>query len=301
MAASINTLQDFLKTYRAELRRAAEAGMEMPPLTEELFGRFERTGDRLEYEAVYFARRKCLAIPGLQAVVDWQRNRVVPKDRLERLAAAIEDVCREACWALPSHVDRANDPEWSLAADLFAAETARTLAELADRLGPVLPDHVRALVAEQVERRVLTPFLCTPAPYGSWEGGANNWNAVCAGCIGSAALRLLRGQPDWLGCCLERVCASLPRYIGGFSGDGACLEGVTYYAYGMTYFVNFALELYEYTNGKTDLLRGSWGGFSASGDDLRARIAQFLPKCFSRTAGASAFPTPPAGRPSGWG
>ena len=227
--------------------------MELPPLTEELFGQFERTGDRLEYEAVYFARRKCLVILGLQAVVDWRENRAVPKERLGRLSAVIEDVCRETCWAL---------------------------AELADRLGPVLPDHVRALAAEQVERRVLEPFLSTPAPYGPWEGGADNWNAVCAGCIGSAALHLLRGQPDRLRRCLERVCASLVGYIGGFPSDGACLEGVTYYTYGMTYFVNFALELYEHTGGKADLLRGGWGGFPAGGDDLRARIARFLPKCF---------------------
>ena len=280
MAASINSLGRFLQAYRAELRRAAEADMEMPPLTEELFGQFERTGDRLGYETAYFARRKCLAILGLQAVADWQEGGAVPQARLERLSAVMEDVCGETCWALPAHVDRANNPAWPLTVDLFAAETAQTLAELADRLGPVLPQPIRALVTEQVERRVLTPFLSTPAPYGPWEGGADNWNAVCAGCIGSAALHLLKEQPNRLEPCLERVCASLLGYIGGFSADGACLEGVTYYTYGMTYFVNFALELYEYTGGKADLLRGSWGGFAAGADDLRASIARFLPKCF---------------------
>lgn len=280
MAAPMDSLEGFLRSYRAELRRAAQAGMEMPPLTQELFGRFERTGDRLGYEAVYFARRKCLAILGLQAVMDWRENRAVSDGLLGRLCAVIEDVCGETCWALPAHVSRADDPGWFLIVDLFAAETAQTLAELADRLEPVLPDHVRALAVEQVERRVLNPFLSTPAPYGRWEGGADNWNAVCAGCIGSAALHLLRGQPDRLERCLERVCASLLGYMGGFSPDGACLEGVTYYTYGMTYFVNFALELYEHTGGKTDLLRGGWGDFAAGEDDLRSRVARFLPKCF---------------------
>ena len=280
MAASIDSLDRFLQSFRAELRQAAEADLDLPPLTEALFGQFERTGDRLEYEAAYFARRKCLTVLGLQAVADWREDGAVPDGRLGRLSAVIEAVCGEACWALPAHVDRADDPEWARTVDLFAAETAQTLAELVDRLGPVLPGRIRALAAEQVERRVLAPFLSTPAPYGNWEGGADNWNAVCAGCIGSAALHLLRGQPDRLRPCLERVCASLLRYVEGFSGDGACLEGVTYYTYGMTYFVNFALELYEYTGGRTDLLRGSWGGFAAVGDDLRARIAQFLPKCF---------------------
>lgn len=280
MAAPMDSLSRFLRSYRAELMSAAQADMELPALTQELFAQFERTGDRLEYESAYFARRKCLAILGLQAVMDWRENRAVPDGLLGRLCAVIEDVCGETCWALPAHVDRANDPEWPLTVDLFAAETAQTLAELADRLGPVLPDHVRALAAEQVERRVLAPFLSAPAPYAPWEGGADNWNAVCAGCIGSAALHLLRGEPDRLEHCLERVCASLLGYMGGFSEDGACLEGVTYYTYGMTYFVNFALELCEHTGGKTDLLRGGWGGFAAGEDDLRSRVARFLPKCF---------------------
>ena len=47
-------------------------------------------------------------------------------------------------------------------------------------------------------------------------------------------------------------------YIDGFSGDGACLEGPGYYTYGMTYFVNFAQELYEYSGGERNLFSGKW-------------------------------------------
>lgn len=275
-----DALQQFLLDYKRQLKQAADSPQYMPPLTEALFAGYERTGSRLDYETAYFARRKCLAVLGLQSVVEQEEDGCVLPTRLNALTTVIEDICGEMCWALPAHVDSRNDPQWFVTVDLFAAETAQTLAELSVRLESQLPPSVCGLIADEVERRVFTPFLNTPAPYPDWEGSFNNWNAVCAGAIGSAALNLLQNQPDRLNCCLERVCASLPSYIRGFAEDGTCLEGATYYTYGMTYFVNFALELYAFTTGKTDLLCGEWGGFPAGQNGVRANIARFLPKCF---------------------
>lgn len=284
-----SALQQFLLDYRFQLKQAADGPQDMPPLTEALFAKYEQTGSRLDYETVYFNRRKCLAVLGLQAVLEQEQGGGVPPERLSILASVIADVCGEVCWALPAHVDRQNDAQWPVTVDLFAAETAQTLAELSVRLDGQLPASIHGLIAAEAERRVFAPFLNAPAPYRNWEGSFNNWNAVCAGAIGSAALCLLRTQPERLNRCLERVCASLLNYIRGFAEDGTCLEGAAYYTYGMTYFVNFALELYEFTGGKTDLLRGEWGGFPAGQDGIRANIARFLPKCFFQDGTSVSF------------
>lgn len=61
-------------------------------------------------------------------------------------------------------------------------------------------------------------------PYNFWEGGDNNWNAVCCGSIGCAALSLMQEEPERLQPLLERLELSLRSYIGGFSDDGACME-----------------------------------------------------------------------------
>ena len=55
-----NRFDDFLKSYREQFINAGKEldKEQLPPLTEELFSLFERTGNRLEYEKAYFKRRK---------------------------------------------------------------------------------------------------------------------------------------------------------------------------------------------------------------------------------------------------
>ncbi len=288
-------LAAFLAAYLKEIEDSAcdLLVQEMPELTEELFGLYERTGNRLEYEAVYFARRKFLAVLGMWALVDVQGGFVQTEERLTgaeplqetkegagrqggtsanrdliyaKLSEVIREICEEECWALPAHVNRAENPDWRLTVDLFAAETAQTLSELVDRIGVFLTPEVCSLAIDQIERRVFQPFFTSKVPYSGWERAGHNWNAVCSGAIGSACLHLLRGESERLEKCIERICKALPYYLAGFSEDGACAEGIGYYFYGMTYFVNFAQELYEYSKGEKDLFCGAWGGLEAMGE-----------------------------------
>lgn len=305
MAVLKMSLEKFLKEYREEIGRAAKGLLseEMPFLTEELFALFERTGSRLQYEEVYFTRRKFLAVLGLKGICLAEELRVqkagngisdLPEEKkiyFKKLAEVILSVCEEECWALPAHVDRSKNPDWRNTVDLFASETAQTLAELADRAGSFLPREVFEQMICQIEQRVLIPFFSSQEPYSGWERAENNWNAVCSGAIGSACIHLLNCCPErfrqMLGeisreregilqgaetlqdaktvaltpeDCLDRICRALGYYMDGFSEDGVCQEGLGYYTYGMTYFVNFAQELYEYTGGGKDLFCGEWGG-----------------------------------------
>ena len=274
-------LQEFLENYKTQINQEAVNSMEtaMPHITEELFALYEQTGNRLKYEAVYFTRRKLLAVFGLKALLEKQETGRVSQMVLNKLKEIINATCDEECWALPAHVDRRDD-QWQVTVDLFAAETGQTLAELADRLAQELPGELHSRIVKNIEWRIFRPFFTSAVPYTKWENSENNWNAVCAGSIGSACLHIMKGQKEYLDLCLERVCSSLTYYVGGFAEDGACMEGLGYFTYGMTYFVNFACELYEYTGGKTDLLKGDWAGFHAGDEDKRAAIAAFQGKCY---------------------
>ena len=104
-------LSQFKANFRREVREAAQKLLteEMPSITEELFGLYEKNGNRVLYERVYFTRRKFLAVFGLEAIA--QRENLLPlreteSSILEKLALIIEDICREECWALPPHVNR---------------------------------------------------------------------------------------------------------------------------------------------------------------------------------------------------
>ena len=64
-------LERFLSEYEEELVKAAkklcasDESINMPKLTEELFSEFERNGNRLNYEKVYFERRRYLSVLGI--------------------------------------------------------------------------------------------------------------------------------------------------------------------------------------------------------------------------------------------
>lgn len=242
-------LEGFLKKYEEQLLLEAKRleNIKMPQLTEELFAIFENTGNRLEYENIYFLRRKYLSVYGILVAL-------CGKDTyIHKLEEIIISICDEECWALPAHVDR-KTKSWQTTIDLFATETASTLAELALRLKGKISEDVINIIKTEVFRRVLTPFIDSTYPYAWWENTTINWCAVCNGGIGIAAICLMK-KSEKLDNLLTRITTSLTNYIDGFSDDGACLEGLSYYTYGLSYYVGFADMLYQYSNGNIDLLK----------------------------------------------
>lgn len=254
---------EFLEQYVNQIKMAGEelSKKPMPELTEELFSFYERTGNRTEYEAVYFLRRKYLVTFGMLSLFG-------EEGAIEKLEDIIGGICREECWALPAHVDR-KKKDWRITVELFASETAQALAELISLLGDHLSKDVRETARKEIFRRVLTPFLESQGDYDWWEHSTLNWCAVCNGAIGSTAIYLLQ-EETVLKSCLERICDSLSYYLSGFSEDGACMEGLGYFTYGMTYFIGFAKQAYDYSKGTIDLLH----------NDRVERIARFQERCY---------------------
>ncbi len=262
-------IKKFHEAYKEQVLKLADEMryQPLPELTEELFALFEATGNRLKYEEVYFGRRKFLAVFGMAAIIFGQGEDVA------KLEEILLSVCDEECWALPAHVNR-KEEGWRTTVDLFAAETAQTLAEivsLVNKDGEKLSKVICERVHTEIERRVFTPFFSSKPNYGCWECAGHNWNAVCAGGIGSACIYLMAGkEEERLQKCLDRLCNSLKYYLDGFEEDGACMEGIGYFTYGMTYFVGFAEQLYRYTNGKADLFA----------NEKLKKIAQFQQKMY---------------------
>ena len=257
---------------------------ELPVLTEEKFKLFQANGNRLIYEKDYFAKRKFLTVFGVAAQWMKQDNleylgKCSKEAVLQKLEKILYSVCEEECWALPAHVNPV-DLNWRATIDLFATETAQTLSDIVDNLEKELSGQCVCLVRENVQNRVLQPFFEAGQNTYGWEQCDNNWNAVCNGNIGSAYLHGLQNneKPDRK--YIERICVNLLHYISGFAEDGTCMEGLGYYFYGMTYWVNFAKELYQKTDGAIDLLCGDWGHFGTGEKDKRTCIAGWWAECF---------------------
>lgn len=247
----------------------------MPELKEEDFFLFQKNGNRLIYEGEYFGRRKYFTVFGILAEFQEERQNI------EKLEEIILEMCKERFWALPAHVNFDALDETEI--DLFAAETAGSLAEIIYILQNKLSPNVIKIAQQEIARRVLLPFCLSEVPYRGWERNTSNWSAVCAGNIGIAAIYMdwlhaseLEQLPkDWKKSCIDRVCSALQCYLDGMEEDGACTEGLGYFSYGMSYYSAFA-ELLE-----QDQKRGS----KLTYENLMKRpkcdkVAAFQQKCY---------------------
>lgn len=230
----------------SEIRREGErlSATPIPELTYALFTLFEKQGSRLEYERVYFERRRRLNTFVLLSLLEPERDEL--RSGLHEIIWA---VCNEYTWCLPAHLQ---GRKVRGAIDLFAAETGFALSEIAVLLGQRLPARLRDRMAEEVEQRLFRPFL-ENGPFG-WETAKHNWSAVCAGSIGAAALLML-DPSDRLTAVISKALDSMAYFLDGFGDDGACTEGIGYWNYGFGFFVYFADLLKRRTGGAIDLFR----------------------------------------------
>lgn len=230
---------------------------QIPTLDMDTFDLFKKTGSRQQYEQLYFARRKRLTALALMVIIQPCEERYV-----KGLQNIIEAICEEFTWCLPAHYDDARS------IDLFAAETAFTLAELSELIGERLPESLRQRMRQEVLHRVLEPFLAEESIW--WEKAEHNWASVCAGSIGAAAIYYLKDEQEKLEAILQRSEQAMIHYLDGFDDDGACKEGYSYWQYGFGYFIYFMDLLRAYRNGQSRLLA----------TEKVKQIALFQQKCF---------------------
>lgn len=233
----------------AQIRAEAAVVTPLPELTRELWRAYERTGDRMAYERRYFARRARLVARSALALLEPTETNVAALDEV------LWHIAGEYSWCLPAHESHAVHfgRTADLGVDLFACETAHTLAETVSLLRDLLPADTVSFVEAEVRRRVLSPWLDDVRPQ-RWETMTNNWSAVCAGAAGMAAL-WLETDPDRLTGIVDRVLRAMRVFRTGLTADGGCPEGVSYWVYGYGYYAYFAEALHERTG--LDVLRGT--------------------------------------------
>ena len=238
------------EVYRTQLNKQWEQGGYAERNFEALgysdFKLYWATGNRNIYESKYFARRTALEVTVPLALIYPEEEKYI-----ERIMDWVYIICDEYTWCLPAHQGQL-DPLNECRIDLFAAETAFNLAIIHRLLYGRLDPLIRARIEREISRRVIEPFLATEC-YGWWETGHSNWTAVCAGNVGCATM-LMRPElmTDEL---IGRLDKSMLSYLDGFKDDGVCLEGCGYWAYGVSYFVQYADMIRTFTGGRVDYFK----------------------------------------------
>lgn len=202
---------------------ASFIGKPWTPIKPELFAEFRANGNRTNFEAASFAKRKQMACLVMAEIMQ-QKGRFIP-DICRGLHYFIE---KEQWWGLPAHYPN-DHPERDLqVVDLFNAETASMLAWTTYMLGSQIDKEENGLtdsVRNEIERRFLNPTLYNKQ---GWKDNANNWNTWITS--------------NWLECvmlcekdekkrneAIDGVKADLRAFLNGYPDDGGCEEGVDYW------------------------------------------------------------------------
>lgn len=228
-AASNHELYSVIKKAEEKLK------LPLPPMTDEVFLRYSRIGDRQVCDNLNAER--CYRIETYVLAECLENN--------GRFLAGLEEVIRSICnqktWVLTSH-----DPELDnfygrdITIDLMSSALAFRLATAVYVLEDRLTDELRNLVRENIQWRVFEPFEQMlngeREPYAWLKQKTNNWNACCLAGVVGAAMSLIdsREKRAFYAMAYEKFIVA---YLNGFTEDGYCSEGLHYWGYGFGHFI----------------------------------------------------------------
>lgn len=220
---------------RAELVAAGEEALsgDWPALPATLYLGYTRDGNRVDFETVYFARRRRLNDLVLAECVEWQGR------FLDAIVDGLWAIAEESGWQLPAHNSYVRggprfplpDPQ-NPVIDLFAAETGALLAVsrqlLGEALGKAAPGLLERLDNE-LRYRIVGPYLTRHFWWmGNGDEPMNNWTVWCTQNV-LWTVFALETDAETRSAVIRKAAGSIDAFLKDYGDDGACEEGAQYY------------------------------------------------------------------------
>ena len=220
-----------------------------PPV--ESYMEYYSNGNRLNYERKYSKIRSALKNFVIAACLTNDHKYV------KKAETVISELCTMKTWVLPAH-DRKkyNITGKKIDIDLVSSDVAWKLTTVINLLKPVIDPQVVKKAKDQILLKVINPFdamVSGKRHKNWWITGKNNWNSVCLSNIGGTLLGSNIDQSKRIRL-LEEVINYSNNFLKGFTKDGYCSEGISYWNYGFGQYLRLASALYQATNGKLNLM-----------------------------------------------
>lgn len=217
-----NQIPDSIKKpYIANAEKHLHTSWQSLPAT--LFMEFALTGNRNNYQTVYFEKRNKL-------------NALVMGEILENKGRFLSDIvngiwslCEETWWGLPAHYPTSLPSPDNQVVAIYESQAAGDLAwmqymfkDSLEKISPLLNKRIKS----ELQRRIITP--CRKNQY-EWMSVANNWNSwICSNWI---AVVLLSDMPlEEKASDLQHIFQVLNTFYSNYPDDGGCEEGPGYWA-----------------------------------------------------------------------
>lgn len=211
-----------------------------------VFAEFKTNGNRVNFEALTFQKRRQLAALVMAEIVEGE-GRFMP-DIINGLWSTLE----ESWWGIPAHYGKKVPVMEDQNVDLFQAESAGLIAWTAYMLKPQL-DKFSPLIVNRINKEIRQRML-QPAMKGRywWKTAGMNWNPwICS---------------NWLACVLicendrkaqldavEQILSAMDHFVDAYPTDGGCDEGPGYWDRAAASLYECLNLLRTATDGKIDM------------------------------------------------
>ncbi len=242
------------ENFRVQLINVGEQylGYHFPAIMATTYMAFLRTGNRVAFEDINFAKRYALNALIMAECAEYEGR------FLDDIINGIFSICEESAWQLPPHNSYPELPNQLLpdvtrpVIDLFACETGALLATagylLKDALNNVHP-FIYKRILHEITTRVLKPYIETEV----WWMGLNdrktcNWTIWCTQNVLITAF-LSEQSEDIREKVFTKACRSASAFVNDYGEDGCCDEGAGYYRHAGLCLFNTMELLDNITNG----------------------------------------------------
>ena len=187
-----------------------------------VFAENKITGNRVNYEAICFEKRRHLAALVMAEIMEG-RGRF-----LNSIIDGIGSFCEETWWGIPAHYGKRIPLQDIQEVDLFNAETASLIAwtryMLEKQFDAFSPDLCNSIDRE-IEHRILKPALAKDY---WWKTAGMNWNPwICSNWL--ACVLICEKDESRKAEAIAQIEKATRAFIDAYPEDGGCDEGPGYW------------------------------------------------------------------------
>lgn len=249
--------------YDTLRKRAIEiAAGQVSILSEEAYFAHQSSGNSKEADRVLFTNMRNLELLCVAECIENQG------EFLPAIEAYMDSFCTMRTWVRPGHDSAfgyAGYQEDAGLLDLYACSLGWRLAIVLECLEGHLSMAAKSQLRETIGRRVVRVYqnklngITDPVPEGSltplyWLDQFDNWLSVCLSCVTGACLMLGDRQDAGL---YIAVYEKLIRNYEKSLADGYCVEGLSYWGYGLSKTFSASYWISRFTKGGVDILSAS--------------------------------------------
>lgn len=187
-----------------------------------VFAEYKINGNRVNYEALCFEKRRQLAAIVMAEIMEGKGR------FMQDIINGIGSFCEETWWGIPAHYNQSIPLADHQEVDLFNAETASLIAWTRYMLQPQLDTFSPTLcqrIDHEIERRILKPALAKDY---WWKKAGMNWNPwICSNwltCIVICETNEARKAEA-----ITQIKKATQAFIDAYPEDGGCDEGPGYW------------------------------------------------------------------------